>query len=807
MKLELEHGVLDLGRRVFSTGSGEVGLTTTEARLLAHLAASPERAFGRDDLQVEVWGYRAGIPSRTVFTTVGRIRQKIEPDPAHPRYLMSVDGGYRFAQPRSTARPRAALVEAAASFVGRTRELEDLARALDEGARVLSILGPGGIGKTRLAAELVRRVGSRYASAPALVELEGVESAQAVARRITSGLELRPLAPGEDPAAGVVERLRDREQLVVCDNVEGIPGAPILFAQLAGGCPRLRLVVTTRVRLALACETAYALSPMATPLDGDALDRSEAGQLALLQARRVRPGWDPTPRERQHLARLCTLAEGSPLAIELAVAWLRLLEPDEVVRELERGTDLLRSEDPDVPARHTSIRATMDASFRLLAPDSVRALGAAALLREPFDREAALAVAGAGLRELGQLVDASMLRRAGGGRFTFHPAVRHEALARLPGDERSTREARHAEFFLGRLVRAYAALDRGETRERAWLDALGQDHADLVAAFAHASRPSEAARLAEAAEPFYRYLDGRNRFVELAEAWARAKQVLRAAPRTEDRDRALGLVMALEAGAGWAAREDASGLELLEPFGGEVLVTGLIGASITAQLAGRVDEGGDFGRRALELARAQSRVWQLGFALAVCGSAAARRGAPAEALGLLEEAVALSALRGGRAHCRPLVHLGEVQLMTGDATAAGTTLARALAACREVDDRAFGLLAASRLAEAEAHLGRDPRPLWVEAIEEGCEHHVPLFWWRAALVGLAAAAVEDAEWAGPAVSALACARPRVAGPERARLERALARGGEVLGPEAFAGWLRAGEGLDIEAAALALIAT
>lgn len=796
----LAHGVLDLERRVLVVAGAsptEVRLTTTEARLLSHLARHPERAFGRDELQVEVWGYRSGISTRTVFTTVGRIRQKIEPEPSSPRYLVSEGGRYRFCAPqaaRAAARP-----EPATPFIGRARELSELQRLLASGARLVSLLGPGGIGKTRLALELARRL----PGPTTFVALEAASSTSELARAVFAAAGLRPLSEGEEDASGLIDRLREREQVLVLDNVEQIPGAASLLGSIAASCPRLQLIVTSRVRLNLAAETALVVEPLAEPR-GDDLGSSEAGQFLLEHARRARPGWEPGPEEQGHLARVCGLTEGSPLAMELACSWLRLLEPRELVAELERGGALLEARRPDVPARHASVRATLEASFRLLAPESVRALAALAVLRSPFAREAAKAVADADLRELGQLVDASMIRRAGGGRFVFHPAVREEALARLGDPERAARLERHGRYFLDRLASTYAEVDAGRMGERTWLELVDAEQLDVVAAFREAAARGDHRSLARAAEPLYRYFDGRNRYAELAAEWSAAKVALRAAPATPERTAALGLLVALEQGAGWGVREATTAPEALRPLGDEAVTTGLVGATIEALVAERAADAAALGREAVALARRTNRQFQLGYALSVHASSLARAGDLPGAAALLEEAVARFGQRGGRTACRPMVHLGEVRLFMGEAGRARELLERALAACRDAEDRAFAMLGASRLGEAVAALGGDPSAIWTEALEEACEHHVPPYWWGPALVGLASARLAAPEARGAALRALGCARRLlVSAVERAAIERHVERG-RSLEPAAEA-WLRAGEALDPEEAALTLL--
>jgi predicted ATPase/DNA-binding winged helix-turn-helix (wHTH) protein len=809
MRFALEHGQLDLERRVMTTAGGEQRLTTTEARLLAHLAARPDRAFERDELQVEVWGYRKGLPSRTVFTTVGRIRQKIEPDPSKPRYLVSSEGGYRFVAPPEARREPATLPEPQTPFIGREREIDELCRAVASGSRLVSLLGPGGIGKTRLALEVARRLANRFPDGVAFVSLESVETAPALARAVLSTLSTREVGPSEEVITALVERLRDREMLVVCDNTEQIADAREVLSRLVGGCPRLALLVTSRARLSLAAESPYFVAPMTEPARGAELDATDAGTLALACARRARPGWEPNAAERERLAQMCALVQGSPLGIELATSWLRLLDPVEVVRELERGPELLEASRGERPDRHASLRATLEATFRLLAPETTTSLCALAVLRAPFTREAAAAVGGAGLRELGQLLDASMIRRASGGRFAFHPAVRAEALARLEPSERAEREALHARYFLERLFTSYRSLDDGATRERAWLQELGADHEDIVAAFAYSANAGDLDALQRSLEPLYRYLDGHNRFTELAEAWQRARRAARAAAPSEERSKVLGLLWALEQGTGWSVRELCEGLAALEVASDELAAMGLIGASISAQMSGRVDEALEKGELAVGRARRSGRSWLVGFALSVSASSTARAGRLTDAAAMLEEAVACSAARGGRGASRPLVHLGEVRSFMGELERARATLMRGLAACQEADDRPFALLAQSRLGEVISRSGEDPTSIWTETLEEACAQHIPAFWWRGALVGLAALKLDRGDATLPATLALLCAKRAsvVIGEEARPLEEALARARERLGEQTLAGLSQAAAELELETAALELIAS
>jgi hypothetical protein len=621
--LALEHGTLDLDRRVFLGPSGEARLSTIESRLLAHLSAHPGKTFTREALQVEVWGYRAGIPSRTVFTTVGRIRQKIEADPSRPRHLLSTDGGYCFVAPEARA-PRSALPHPVTPFVGRERELSQLLALLERGARLVSVLGPGGIGKTRVAIECARRFGAALGGGAAFLALEPIEHASALVRAVIEALALRPLSPREEPVAGLVERLRDREQLLLCDNVEQIEGAAALFAALAAGCPALRILATSRARLSLRAETALSLAPLGDPGSGAELERTDAGLLVLDRARRARPGWEPCAAERDALAELCALAEGSPLAIELATAWLRLLDPAEVVRELRAGVDLLRTSDADVPPRHTSVRAMLASSFRLLAPESERALGGLATMRAPFSRDDRARRGprrSARARPAGRRVDDSAGRRR---QVRVSPRGARRGPHRLTATERAGFDRAHAACFLDRLTESYLERRRTRARVAATRGARPPRHAGGLRRRVAAPRARPAQRGRRAALP----LLGRPQPLRRAgSSWGLAKRELRTLEPSPERDRALGRLLALEQGAGWLRDEGHDFVAMLEPLGGEDLVVGLIGASIRAQIAGQFALAAAHGQRALELVAEGSRGWLIGFALSVTASADGARGA------------------------------------------------------------------------------------------------------------------------------------------------------------------------------------
>lgn len=760
---------LDLRDGRLTTPDGVDHLTDIELRLVRYLVERAGAAVGRDELEVAVWGYRPGVMSRTVFTTIGRVRQKLEVDPHAPTHLVTVAGrGYQWASaPRAEVRP--ALPVALTPLVGR-QELVDRVVASLAAASLVSLTGQGGAGKTRVAIEVLRR----WSGSAVFVALEPLDRAGAVPEAIAAALGVR-LGGRSDPWGELADST-DGPVLVALDNAEHLVGLAEPLSRWLGACPTLRLLVTTRVRLGLRAEVSHAVPPLTVPLSGTTLSSSEAGALLLQHAGRARPGWVPGGADADALAALCRQVGGNPLALELAAAWLRVLEPSEVLEEVASGAVLV-SRDHDLPERHRSIDAALGASWRLLAADAARALEDVSACCGAFDRATAGAVAAMDLGALSQLVDASLVHRCpadgAAARFDLHPLVREHARARLRArPDAAAPASRHAAWFLGRLVDTVGAMDAlGEDVVRR---SLAPDHEDVLAAWSERCRAGDAAALARAAWPLYRWLDAGNRFVELEAALREAGDALGDSPT----GRAIAV---LGAGAGVgplvAAWVDVAA-------GGELGTAATIHAAIAAQRGGDLGATEVLATRALE---GGASTFLTAFARSVRGSARTWAGRFGDAEDDLR--AALASCPSGRGHARPAVHLGELLLRSGRAPEARDQLETALAACRATDDRAFACLALSRLAEALRSVGGDPDAVCVEAIEEGVGSRLPRVWWSGAVALLGDRWLGERPEVGVTLLSAAAHGP-VMGP-REPLSAALQASRGRLAPEV---WARAEQG-------------
>jgi predicted ATPase/DNA-binding SARP family transcriptional activator/tetratricopeptide (TPR) repeat protein len=408
------------------------------------------------------------------------------------------------------AAPAAALLAAGdGGFVGRGAERQHLAALLQrDDTRLLSLVGPGGVGKTRLALRVLLELAPAFANDAAFVALDDVSAAPEVAVRIARelGLALQGRTP---PLAQVAAALKARRTLLVLDNVEQIDGIAAPLRTLLDDCPGLKLLVTSRVRLGLADEQLVVLDglPCPEPEDRDRLDAFDATRLFITAARRVDPALQPAA-EAAAIVEICRRVEGLPLAIELAAAWTRVLSCDAIAAELRRGSDLLRATDAAHPERHASIDVVFEQSWRYLAAAERDALARLAQFRGGFTVEAARAVTGVALPVVGALIDKSLLRKDGL-RLVFHPLVQQWVAARPDAAAVQQVRAAHAAWFHRQLAHWKDASARGD---RATLQAIDAEFENLRLAWQFAIDAGQADALRQSAATLFEYVDHRARF-------------------------------------------------------------------------------------------------------------------------------------------------------------------------------------------------------------------------------------------------------------------------------------------------------
>jgi predicted ATPase len=338
-------------------------------------------------------------------------------------------------------------------LIGRQAELAALVKLLaDPKRRLLTLIGPGGIGKTRLALQVASELADAYADGVAFVALVALTSADALAPTIAGAFHL-PAPAGEDPSSQLLNYLRQQEMLLVLDNMEHLLEGVDLLASILQIAPGVRLLVTSRERLNLQGEWLFDLGGLEIPPSYGALeDRFEqysAVALFLQRAQQSRPSFSPDAADKIAIVRICQLVQGMPLAIELAATWVRALSCAEIAVEIEHNLGFLTAGLRDLPLRHRSLQAVFEHSWRLLSAEEQRVFARLSLFRGSFTRDAALQVADAPLTLLAALLDKSLLRRTPMGAYEMHEFARQFAAAKLHalGEVEATRE-RHVAYFL-----------------------------------------------------------------------------------------------------------------------------------------------------------------------------------------------------------------------------------------------------------------------------------------------------------------------------------------------------------------------
>jgi predicted ATPase/DNA-binding XRE family transcriptional regulator len=390
------------------------------------------------------------------------------------------------------ARP-AHLPAPATLFIGRDEELALIARLLANPAcRLVTLTGPGGIGKTRLAIEAGRRAGLLREAA--FVPLAPVADASAIVPAIAAALGFKFHGTG-DITTQLLHYLRNRENLLILDNMEHLLDGADVLARIVEQAPGIKLLVTSRERLRLQGEWIVEVGGL--PVASDDLGQGAAVTLFWERAERVRRGILADARLGDVVARICRMVEGMPLGIELAAAWAHLLPIEEIADEIARNLDFLRTTTRDLPERHRSLRAVFDYSWDRLEPAEQAALCKLSVFRGGFTRAAATEVAGASLAALAALVDKSLLRRHaqpdGTGRYELHEIVRQFAATKLDQHEWMQVEAGHAHYYAAFLEQCAPALrgaDQCRTLARleaeidnlrlAWDWAIGHDACELI---------------------------------------------------------------------------------------------------------------------------------------------------------------------------------------------------------------------------------------------------------------------------------------------------------------------------------------
>lgn len=458
--------------------------------------------------EAEVAAGRDSLALRCYDDYAARLRQTLDIEPSRAlrelraRLSARMTGGAASARPAAMpAAPAAPTTEG--PFVGRRTEFVELRQLLAAGCRLVTVLGPGGVGKSRFTREALARLDAD-AAPPLWVDLVDLAELPALWARLAQTLGVED-ASADDLERALTHALDAGSRLLVLDNAEHLPGLGTALDRLLDAAPALSLVVTSRARLHARHEVLLPLGGLAVP-DDDSHDLQAAAsfdavRLFELRARAARRDFE-LARHLPGVIEIVAAVAGMPLAIELAANWVRLLPPQRIAEELRASIDVLERDpagaSPPQRPEHASMRAVLGQACARLAPAEREALAALSVFRGGFTLPAARVVAGTALPLLSSLVDKSLLAVGDDGRFTLHPLIAAYADEHLHEDApaRQRLRLRHAEHF-GRELAALAPHAVGDVRLltaaltpefanacAAWNTALALRRSDLVAAMA-----------------------------------------------------------------------------------------------------------------------------------------------------------------------------------------------------------------------------------------------------------------------------------------------------------------------------------
>jgi len=419
-------------------------------------------------------------------------------------------------------------------FFGRTAEIVELTQYLtNPAARLITIVGPGGMGKTRLALEVAQSMldlqiqtdttrnqisnikHQKYEDGVYFVALAPLRAPEHIVPAIAEAINLRFQADSRLPKQQLLDYLRHKQLLLVLDNFEHLQAGAELMLELLQECPSLRMLVTAREHLQLSSETLFVLESMALPSAAtlpDVLSYS-AVQLFVETARRVRPKFTPTTTNAQAIVRICQLVGGMPLGIILAAAWVEVLSPSDIVTELSQGFDFLESELRDLPERQRSMRAVLTQSWQRLTEAERTVFMRLAVFRGGFTHMAAEHVAGASLRMLSSFVNKSLVQCEPNRRYTIHEFLRQYAEAELEAaDQTVAILSLHCTYYTDFLHQREPDL-KGR-RQVAALDEIESNFENVRAAWQWAVAQRSYEAISRALESLYWFCEMRNRFQE-----------------------------------------------------------------------------------------------------------------------------------------------------------------------------------------------------------------------------------------------------------------------------------------------------
>jgi len=423
------------------------------------------------------------------------------------------------------------------AFIGRESEQAELLELLGmPQARMITIVGLGGMGKTRLAInsaqQLIEKKLPLFSDGVVYVSLAGVEAPNAMPAALAKTLGLS-LAGQVAPIVEVMNYLQDRQMLLILDNFEQLLDSAQLLNQVLESCPGVKLLLTSREPLRLEGEWRYDLEGLPFPVNQTISEDEHYAsvQLFIQTAQQIQPDFQLTSQNRAYVYRICYLVSGVPLAIKLAATWLRVMTAQQIVSELENSIDILTSQYRDIPARQHSIRAVFESTWNLLQPIEKTAFARLSVFRGGFSEQAAFQVAEVSPFQLVGLVDHGLIHFAKEGRYEIHELTRQFAVEKnRQSGQLDEIAGKHSRYYFEWIAHQHDPLHGKNPLEA--LKILQSESDNLSQAWNWAVNNSPASIPMNTAETFAAYYEFSGLLSEGERAFKEAIQQLIAKPNT-----------------------------------------------------------------------------------------------------------------------------------------------------------------------------------------------------------------------------------------------------------------------------------
>lgn len=592
-------------------------------------------------------------------------------------------------------------------FIGREKEVSDVVALLqDPKCQLVTILGPGGIGKSRLALQAARQLLLAFPDGVWFVPLASLSSPDFLTSSVGSTLKVS-FSSQIDQTDQLVRYLKHKQMLLVLDNFEHLlPEGDRLPLQILQQTSGVKLLVTSRQRLNLHGEWICELRGLSYPQEGEGsasddlstLETFEAVELFVMQARQTDHNFSLSAEDLPDIVRICQLLEGLPLGLELAAPWIRFMSLKEIATEIERNLDFLATSMRNVPERHRSLRAIIEQTWQQLSSSEREVLRKLSVFQGGWTRKAAETITDASLQLLASLSNKALIRYTETGRYEMHSLIRMFALAQLQSTEGEydPLQVRHADYYARFLQARTQDLKTSRTIEA--LDEISAEIDNIRAAWAWAVEHADANAFDRSAECLWLYYENRGALREGEIALRQAVSALKnAGPGSPARDAVLGFLLAgqgwlwarrgeVEAGRGLMER----GLDMIhqsQQLDRHKEATTMVWLGSVIMLQGKFSEVRELMQTCLELCTQIGYRWGIASSLRLLGTAAQFGGQFEPASDHLNKSIEIYRQMGQKKmQSKSIMNLGIIAIWLGDYSRAEALLTEAVKSSREHND-------------------------------------------------------------------------------------------------------------------------